>query len=127
LAGYRLSRLAEQQIDDILLDSELRFGALARARYAALLFRAMQDVADNPRRPTIAWPDRLGQAIGVYHIRHSRIRVADPPGRVGEPRHLLVCRIAGDGVVEFLGLMHERMLRGRALRRIILLGGRDTA
>lgn len=126
MAEYRLSRLAEQQIEDILLDSEVRFGVLARQRYAALLLKAMQDVANDPRQPTVTWPERLHRIVGVYHIRHSRRHVASPPGRVGEPRHLLVFSVAPDGVVEFLGLMHERMLRGRALRRIVLSGGSGT-
>jgi toxin ParE1/3/4 len=103
----------------ILADSEVNFGPAARTRYAVLPRGAFQDVADQPNRHGVAWHARRRQRIGVYHARHSRNRVPDPPGRVGEPRHLIVFRVADDGIVEILGLMHERMLRGRALRRII--------
>jgi hypothetical protein len=34
--------------------------------------------------------------------------------RVGEPRHLIVYRVAPDAVVEILSLVHDRMLLGRA-------------
>jgi toxin ParE1/3/4 len=37
--------------------------------------------------------------------------------RVGEPRHLVVYRVAPDGVTEILSLVHDRMLLARAVRR----------
>jgi len=38
---------------------------------------------------------------------------------VHEPRHSVVFRVADDGVVDILGFVHDTMLRGRALRRIV--------
>jgi toxin ParE1/3/4 len=38
--------------------------------------------------------------------------------RVGRPRHLVVYRIGTDGVVEILGLAHDRMLLDRAAHRM---------
>ena len=35
-------------------------------------------------------------ALGVYHIEHSRRNIPDPPGPVGEPRHMIVRRTIGD-------------------------------
>jgi toxin ParE1/3/4 len=37
--------------------------------------------------------------------------------RVGEPRHLVIYRVAPDGVVEILSVVHDRMLLARAARR----------
>jgi toxin ParE1/3/4 len=119
VADYRLTDPARAQVPQILADSEVTFGAAARARYAELLRTAFQDLADQPRKPSIMWYVRRRQRIGVYHVRHSRGRVPASPGRVGAPRHLIVFRVAEDGVVDVLGLMHERMLRGRALMRVI--------
>ena len=119
MADYRLAAPAAAQIDDILDWSERTFGARAGMRYAALLVNAMADVADDPRRPAVIWKRRGRSTIGIYHLGHSRLHVPDPPGQVGEPRHYVVFRVGPDGIVEILGFVHERMLLGRALRRIL--------
>ena len=119
MAEYRLAALAEAQIREILDWSEARFGPRARRRYATLLVAAMADVAAAPGRPTVTKVRAGGHDVGLYQVAHSREHVPDPPGRVGAPRHLLVFEVGADGIVDILGLVHERMLRGRALRRIL--------
>jgi len=116
---FRLSRPAEAELDGILDWSEARFHEIGRIRYATLLVQAMQDVADDPQRSGVEWIHALGMRIGVYHAWHSRNNVPDPAERVHEPRHLLVFRIADDGIVDVLGFAHDSMLRSRALCRII--------
>lgn len=59
------------------------------------------------------------RGIGVCHISHSRQCVPDPPDSVGEPRHYLVFGVGHEGIVDILGFVHERMLLGRALGRIV--------
>jgi toxin ParE1/3/4 len=119
MADFRLAAPAAAQIDSILDWSEGTFGTQASARYAALLVSAMADVADDPRRPAIIWKRWRRSNIGLYHIGHSRERVPDPPGQVGEPRHYLIFRVGADGIVDILGFVHERMLLRRALRQIL--------
>jgi toxin ParE1/3/4 len=53
--------------------------------------------------------------------------VPDPPGQVGEPRHLIVFRIADDNVVDIIGIMHERMLARRALREMLRRNTNDAS
>jgi toxin ParE1/3/4 len=119
VADFRLSRPAQDAIELILLDSEREFGARARLRYEALLLAAILDVAADPARPGSKAQQDIDPAVRLYHLASSRMRVPDPPGRVREPRHLLVYEAGPDGVVDILGLLHERMLRPRALRRIL--------
>lgn len=119
MADFRLSDPAYHQLGEILFHSEVQFGKAARRRYASLLVEAMQDVASDPSRPGIIWKRLSERRIGLYHIEHSRDRVPDPPGRVAEPRHLIVFRIGEDGIVDVLGFVHDRMLRPRALRRLL--------
>jgi toxin ParE1/3/4 len=45
-------------------------------------------------------------------------RLSDPGLRVGQPRHIVIYRIAADGVVEVLGVAHDRMRLARAARRM---------
>ena len=56
--------------------------------------------------------------IRAYPTRLSRLRV-EPSRRVGVPRHLVIYRLASDGVVEILGLVHDRMVLSRAARKIV--------
>jgi toxin ParE1/3/4 len=122
---FRLSRPAEAELDDILDWSESRFHEVGRQRYAALLVQAMQDLADDPHRDGIQWIGTLGTRVGVYHAWHSRNQVPSPAERVHEPRHSVVFRVAEDGVVDILGFVHDTMLRGRALRRIVRGNAQD--
>lgn len=116
---FRLSGPAESQLDEILDWSETHFHAIGRMRYAGLLVQAMQDVADDPQRDGVEWVRTLKRRIGVYHVRYSRNHVPDPADRVHEPRHAIVFRISDDGIVDILGFVHDSMLRGRALRRMV--------
>ncbi|TPK70079.1 type II toxin-antitoxin system RelE/ParE family toxin [Mesorhizobium sp. B2-4-17] len=126
MAEYRLSAPAEAQIDEILDWSQEKFGDRSRERYATLLIAAMEDVADDPEQKSVSWRRTAFGSIGAYHISHSRRRVPDPPGPVGDPRHFLVFRIGHEGIVDILGFIHERMLFGRALGRIVSENRGDT-
>ena len=119
LNAFRLTGPAEAELDDILDWSEQNFHEIGRIRYAALLVQAMQDIADDPQRYGAEWLRAAGQRVGLYHAWHSRTHTADPADRIQAPRHLIVFRIAEDGVVDILGFVHESMLRGRALNRIV--------
>jgi toxin ParE1/3/4 len=118
VAEFRVSADAEAQIDEILDWSQSSFGPEARQRYAALLTAAMQNVADEPRQVNVHWRRLRRFEAGIHHIGHSRDRVSERSGRVGEPRHYLIFRLGKDGIVEILGFVHERMLFKRAFRRI---------
>lgn len=79
----------------------------------------MQDIADDPQRYGIEWVQTMGRRVGFHHSWHSRTHIADPAERIQAPRHLIVFRIADDGIVDILRFVHENMLRGRALNRIV--------
>jgi toxin ParE1/3/4 len=119
LGEYRLSDPASAQIVEVLAWSEENFGMADRERYGVLLFTAMQDLADDPDRPGVEWKRVRQQRIGVYHIHYSRKRVPDAPGRVKAPRHFIIFRRGGSGVVDILGVMYDGMLPRRTLRRIV--------
>lgn len=125
MADFRLAASAEAQLVDILDYSAATFGDDARERYAKLLVRAMQDIADAPDRPAVNWKETPVGRVGVYHVRHSRHRVPTPPRPVLEPRHFLVFQVGKDDIIDVLGFIHERMLFNRALNRIARPGGND--
>jgi len=119
LRKHHLTASAWLQLGQVLTESEEAFGTLAQQRYAALFAAAFEDIARHPNGPNVTWYVRLRERVGIYHIRHSRDRVPKPPGRVQQPRHLVVFRPATDDGIAILGVLHDRMLRDRALRAII--------
>jgi toxin ParE1/3/4 len=102
----------------ILTCSEQEFGSAARDRYAALLFQAMRDVAHDPARPGATLDRAIDPTCRFYHIRHGRARVPNPPGRVGEPRHVLIDEIADDGTVDIIAIVPDPVPREVAVARI---------
>ena len=119
MGRYRLPAPVEARIRALLDASAEAFGPAARDRYAALIVRAMQDVADDPGRPGATAEPDIDPTARFYHLRLSRDRVGHPPGRVRTPRHILVYEVAADGVVDILGLIPDMIPAGIALPRFV--------
>ena len=111
--NYRLLSGAEDDIDRILLRSAREWGFEAAARYDRLMRAVFSAVAAFP---ALHGSQEVAGAR-VYPLRLGR-RLVSPEQRVGQPRHLVVFRVGTDGVVEILGLAHDRMLLDRAARRM---------
>lgn len=114
---YRLVGRAEDRIDAVLLESARRGGIDAAARYNRLIIAAMTGVGDFPALPGSREVPKIA-GVRTLHLRSAR-RLVAREHRVGEPRHLVVYRVAPDGVVEILSLVHDRMLLTRAARRAL--------
>lgn len=115
--AYRLTRTAEDQIDALLLDSARDHGMEAAGRYGQLILTVMAALGEEPQMiGSVEVPHLLG--IRAYPTRLARRRV-EPARRVVSPRHLVIYRLAADGVVEILGLIHDRMVLSRAARKIV--------
>ena len=113
--SYRLLQGAEDDIDLILLKGADDWGLDASVRYNRLMLAVFTALGASPGlRGSKAVPGVDG--VRAYHLRLGRHWV-EAGNRVGQPRHLVVYRIGGDGVVEVIGLAHDRMmLTGAALR-----------
>ena len=107
--AYRLTAAAEHQIDEILLQSARNYGLDAAGRYGALILAVVEALGDKPDSPGFVELPRL-RGVRAYPARLARNRI-DPSRRVAAPRHLVVYRLAPDGIVEILGLAHDRMAR----------------
>ena len=109
MARYRLSPLAEADLESILAWTHENFGEQSRLRYEALIVRAILDVADNPYRPGCHPRPELAAGAVTYHLLHSRDRVPRATGRVKQPRHLLLFRVSADGSLEIGRVLHDSM------------------
>ncbi len=77
----------------------------------------MAEFGDKPDMSGSVEIPRL-PGIRAYPARLSRLWM-EPTRRVAAPRHLVIYRLASDGVVEILGLVHDRMVLSRAARKIV--------
>jgi toxin ParE1/3/4 len=113
--SYRLVGHADDRIDALLLESARAWGIEGAARYNRLLLAAMDAVGGTP---AMVGSQPLADLPGVrsLHLRLAR-RLVAREHRVGQPRHLIVYRIAPDGVVEILSVVHDRQQLARAARR----------
>jgi toxin ParE1/3/4 len=113
----RLSGPARIDIEDLLAWSEDRFGVAARQRYEALLTAAPSDVAQDPARQVVEQRPELGSAVFSYHISHSRrsSEARSAAGVVAKPQHLLAWRVAGDGTLDIVRVLHDAMELSRHL------------
>jgi toxin ParE1/3/4 len=113
--AYRIVGRAEDRVDGILLDSARQWGVETAAPYHRLLLAAMAAFGEDPMRSGSRPVPQLVD-VRTFHL-HSARRLVPPQYRVGQPRHLLVYRVAPDGVVEILTVVHDRMHLIRAVRR----------
>lgn len=122
--SYRLLRGAEDDVDLILLGGAETWGIDAAVRYNRLMLAVFTALGTAPGlRGSRAVPGVAG--VRAYHLRLGRTLI-EPDERVGKPRHLVVYRVGTDGVVEIIGMAHDRMLLAEAARRM-QEGGPDDA
>lgn len=113
MARFRLARPAQIDLANILATSAERWGAEGRQRYAAVLADAMRQVADEPEGPLTKKRTELRSGIRSLHIRYAR-RSTDT-AKVRRPVHVLYYRVAKDGVIEIVRVLHEKMDPSRHL------------
>jgi toxin ParE1/3/4 len=113
--AYRIVGRAEERIDAVLFESANRWGMDAADRYSRLIMAAINALGDTPDLPGSRLVAQV-PGLRVLHLRSAR-RLVAREHRVAEPRHLVVYRVAPDGVVEILSLVHDRMLMDRAASR----------
>lgn len=81
-------------------------------RYRALLRQAVGDLAADPVRPGSRPSDEFGPGVRIYHLRHSRGRVA-AADRVRSPRHFVVYRVADPQTLVVGRILHDAMEAAR--------------
>ena len=113
MAQFRLARPAQLDLANILSASAARWGAEGQQRYAAVLAAAMRRVAAEPDGPLTRTRPDLRSRIRSFHVRHAGR--SDAAARVARPGHVLYYRVAKDGAIEIVRVLHERMEPSRHL------------
>jgi toxin ParE1/3/4 len=113
MARFRLARPAQIDLANILATSAERGGTDGRQRYAAVLADAMRQVANEPEGPLTKKRTELRSGVRSFHVRYAR-RSADA-AKVRRPVHVLYYRVAQEGVIEIVRVLHEKMDPSRHL------------
>lgn len=106
---YRITATARADIVATLRYSHVQFGGPARLRYQSLIYTALSNVAISPKRIGSADREDIFFGLRSYHLHHARDCSKTGLGAVGRPRHVVFYRIADDGVVEILRMLHDGM------------------
>lgn len=107
--GLRLSAEAQTDVADALDWSLANFGEDAFQRYSNLLRVSFRDLVEDPLRLGSREFDTVDELVRLYPIKFSRKRAAVGGIVVQRPRHLIAYRLAGDGKLEVLRVLHDRM------------------
>jgi toxin ParE1/3/4 len=113
VARFRLAGPARIDLAHILATCAGRWGTEDVQKYAAILAAAMRHVAAEPAGPLSRKRPDLRFGVRSFHIRHARSS-ADP-AQVRRPVHVLYYRVAADGVIEIVRVLHEKMDPARHL------------
>jgi toxin ParE1/3/4 len=113
MARFRLARPAQIDLANILSTSAERWGIEGQERYAAVLAAAMRQVAAEPDGPLTKKRPDLRSGIRSFHVRHTR-RPAEG-AKVRRSVHVVNYRVAQEGVIEIVRVLHERMEPSRYL------------
>jgi toxin ParE1/3/4 len=103
MARFRISRLAQSDVERILETSQERWGVATRERYAALVVEALRAIAGDPQGSSSK--DRSDLMVGLrsFHLRRATA------GSVGAPVHVVYYRMHRSGSVDVVRVLHERM------------------
>jgi toxin ParE1/3/4 len=113
MARFRLARPAQNDLANILATSAERWGIEGRQRYAAVLVAAMRQVAAEPEGPLTKKRPELRSGLRSFHIRYARSTPAT--AGVRRPVHVIYYRVAREGVIEIVRVLHEKMEPSRHL------------
>jgi toxin ParE1/3/4 len=105
----RFSNRSLVDIDGIFREGLSRFGRESALLYAALISRAVQDVAQNPHRLGVRTREELAEGCKTYHLFWSRKDAAINGKFVRKPRHLLVFRLEDDKALHIGRVLYEGM------------------
>jgi len=99
----RHTATADSDLQSILAWTLDVFGSPAVERYSRLIGQALRDLAEDPER---SGTQHAADALYIYHLRHSRIRVRGH--HVHRPRHFILFRITTTHL-EILRYLHDAM------------------
>lgn len=106
----RLSRPAQNDLDEIWLYTYGLYGFDQAEAYDALLWQALVDIQEEPDRPSSRVQPELGAHVRKYHISLSKKR---SESGIGSPRHVVFYTLEFDDEVFVIRILKDDMDAGR--------------
>jgi len=104
--AIRLSRQAQCDIDQIWGCTAQTYNAGQAIKYVRLVQRALDDLEEDPERPTSRSQPEFGFRVRSYHISLSKKRSGV---RIRTPRHVIYYTLKYDGVILVLRILKDDM------------------
>ncbi|CAO3439039.1 type II toxin-antitoxin system RelE/ParE family toxin [Azospirillum doebereinerae] len=104
MTAYRFTRLAAEDVADILRESRRRFGPQQRDRYGALIARAIAMIVEQPARPGARLRDELLPGLRSFHVELA----ANRRGAASHALYYLPPDDAGTALV-IVRVLHDAM------------------
>jgi toxin ParE1/3/4 len=100
---------ARSDIASILEWTQQNFGPQILKRYVKLIETAIEEIAANPDRAGSIQRPEIAKDCRTYHLFHSRKKAGTRGNRIRAPRHFVLYRVPGSGVVEIGRVLHDSM------------------
>ncbi len=100
---------ARGDIASILAWTEALFGTRTSKRYARLIAKAIEQIADDPDRLGSSQRPELTENCRTYHLSFSRESAGRPGDRIRQPRHFLLYRVTESNTLEIGRVLHDSM------------------
>src|SRR5215469_7275691 len=113
MTRFRLSRLAQADLADILATSARRWGIESRQCYGAMLAAAVRRLAAEPAGPSTRTRSELASGLRSFHLQYSRAGARK--ASVRRPVHIVYYRMIAPELIEIVRVLHERMDPSRHL------------
>ncbi len=100
---------ARSDIASILVWTEENFGQHTLRRYAKLIAKAIEQIAENPDRAGSSQRPEIAEDCRTYHLYFSRTSAGRAGDRIRQPRHLLLYRVTESNILEIGRVLHDSM------------------
>ncbi len=105
----RLLKLSDEADEDLILIwayTAKTYDLEQAVEYTSLIHCALDDIEEDPERPTSRNHPEYGTLVRSYHIEYSKRRSGT---RVRSPRHLILYTLKYDGLVLVLRILKDDM------------------
>jgi toxin ParE1/3/4 len=106
--SFRLTRAAEADYASLLRYSRKRWGKLQAEIYRLIIDDSIAAIAADPYRRNTYGRDEVRPGLRSFHVGLDGERAK-------QGRHILYFRLADDGIVEVVRILHDRMDMRRRL------------
>lgn len=109
IRSVRSTPFADEDLISILHHTVRKFGVRTAFRYKTLIDKAIADLSVDAHRFGSQERFSIKDGLYFYHLKHSKLNIANKRERIYRPRHYIVFRLPSASELHIIRLLHERM------------------